>query len=114
MIDLVQEELDLFARSGRNIEIVERFEIGTGEKDIAIRIEDEEYSFIEFMWKIQNLLKQMEKRIETYRSLCDHADKETEKYKNKYNKLGGDEAIEAMGRRNAERVKQAMDLSNIK
>lgn len=66
MIDLIKEELDMFIQNCTDIEIVERFDIKTHQKDIAIRINEEEYSLLSFMMKIKVLLLEMKTREDTY------------------------------------------------
>ncbi len=102
MIDLIEEKLDLFISEGSNIEIVERIDIETNVKDIAIRIGGEEHSFTQFMHQIRIVFVEMkeknDKLVTSWNNLSDKFDRYK---KEKKEPSAGD-------------VAQAMDLSNIK
>jgi len=104
----------MFIRSGSNIEIVERQELSTGERDIGIRIEEKEYSFVEFMYKIRVLVREMQERFKTLRKHVEIAEASTEEIQRKYDELGGIEATEKLNQEKSRMINQALDLSNIK
>lgn len=101
MENLIEEQLDMFIENGENLEIVERINTETNERDIAIRINNEEYSFTQFMRKIKVIFVERRESIAKTNKAFDALYKEIEKLKNKKGISIAD-------------LNQAMDLSNIK